>query len=197
MNAFIVSPERAVLNLTHGETDAEIKDSQRDRAVKGRPSRRQSRSQDPHSPFFCWDGVPKPGAPSPAKPPPSLKLARDKSGEQGAVGTTHRGSQHLCPHAPRARRAGASQGTVKPSASPLLDLSCLSSSPPTGAGAWLPPRTSIQQPWAVVASGHVSRTSGPFLPAREQAARTTAQPEPGTLRGLLLQGKARMVPRPS
>ena len=89
------------------------------------------------------------------------------------------------------------RGTAKPSGSPLLDLSCLSSFPPTGAGAWLPPRRSIQQPWAVVASGHVSRTTGPFLPARERAAWTKAQPEPGILRGLLLWGKARMVPRPS
>ena len=56
MNAFIAPLERAVLNLAHGETDAEIKDSQRDRAVKGRPCRRQSwgpqepAGQGPHTP---------------------------------------------------------------------------------------------------------------------------------------------------
>ena len=197
MNAFIVPLERAVLNLAHGETDAEIKDSQRDRPVIGRPSRRQSRSQAPHSSYSCWDGVPKPGAPSPPQQPPSLKLAQDESGERGTVGTTHRGPLHLCAQAPRASGDGACRGTAKPSGSPLLDLSCLSSFPPTGAGAWLPPRRSIQQPWAVAASGHVSRTTGPFLPARERAAWTKAQPEPGILRGLLLWGKARMVPRPS
>ena len=91
MNAFIAPLERAVLNLAHGETDAEIKDSQRDRAVKGRPCRRQSRSQDPHSPCSCWDRVPKPGAPSPPQPPPSLKLAQDESGERGRWGP------HTCP----------------------------------------------------------------------------------------------------
>ena len=198
MNAFIVPLEHAVLNLAHGETDAEIKDSQSDRALKG-PSRRQSRSQDPHSPYSCWDGVPKPGAPSPPQPPPSLKLAQDESGEQGTVGTTYRGPLHLCAQAPRASGAGAFRGTAKPSGSPLLNLSCLSSSPPTGAGAWMPPRRSIQQPWAVAASGHVSRTTGPFLPAGEgeRAAWTKAQRGPGILRGLLLRGKAGMVPRPS
>lgn len=95
MNAFIAPLERAVLNLAHGETDAEIKDSQRDRAVKGRPCRRQSRSQDPHSPCSCWDRVPKPGAPSPPQPPPSLKLAQDESGERGRWGP-HTCPLHLC-----------------------------------------------------------------------------------------------------
>ena len=134
MNAFIAPLERAVLNLAHGETDAEIKDSQRDRAVKGRPCRRQSRSQDPHSPCSC-------------------RMSRE-NGDGGDHTHAH------CTSAPRASGAGGS----------LLDLTCLSSSPPAGAGAWLPPRTGIQQPWAVAASGHVSRTSGPFLPARERAA---------------------------
>ena len=110
MNAFIVPLERAVLNLAHGETAAEIQDSQRDRPVIGRPSRRQSRSQAPHSSYSCWDGVPKPGAPSPPQQPPSLKLAQDESGERGTVGTTHRGPLHLCAQAPRASGDGACGG---------------------------------------------------------------------------------------
>lgn len=98
MNAFIAPLERAVLNLAHGETDAEIKGSQRDRAVKGRPCRRQSRNQDPHSPCSCWDRVPKPGAPSP--PPPAATLSEAGTGRvwrTGTMGTTHRPAAPLRP----------------------------------------------------------------------------------------------------
>lgn len=112
--------------------------------------------------------------PFPHQPPPSLKLAQDESGERGTMGTTHRPA---APSAPRARGAGASRGQP-----PRLDLTCLSS-PPAGAGAWLPPRTGIRQPWAVAASGHVSRTSGPFLPTRERAAGTKAQQSWGSCGG--------------
>lgn len=189
MNAFIAPLERAVLNLAHGETDAEIKDSQRDRAVKGRPCRRQSRNQDPHSPCSCWDRVPKPGAPSPPpQPPPSLKLAQDESGERGRWGP-HTGPLHLCAQGQRSWSLPQTASPPRPHLPFLL---------PT-RGSWSLAASEDRHLTALGSCGFWAclQDQRPIPTPPRASSPNEGSARAGIMRGLLLQGKPGRLPRPS